>query len=92
MAPESGYVVAKELPQQHFGNKYKIGSAYMEKALAWQTIKSEDVKALQVYSLFLRGCCNVNGGPSIPAGTEHASKHEDHYVKVAFQAEGAMED
>lgn len=31
----------------------------MEKALAWQTIKSEDVKALQAYSLFLRGCCNV---------------------------------
>lgn len=31
-----------------------------------------------------------NSGPSIPAGTEHASKHEDHYVKVAFQAEGAI--
>lgn len=59
MAPERGYVVAKELLQQHFGNQYKIASAYMEKALAWQTIKSEDVKALQAYSLFLRGCCNV---------------------------------
>ena len=31
----------------------------MEKALAWQTIKSDEVKALQAYSLFLRGCCNV---------------------------------
>ena len=31
----------------------------MEKALAWQTIKAEDVKTLQAYSLFLRGCCSV---------------------------------
>ncbi len=58
MAPERGYEVAKELTQKHFGNQYKIASAYMEKALAWQTIKSEDVKALQAYSLFLRGCCS----------------------------------
>lgn len=54
-----GYAVAKHLIQKHFGNPYKIATACMEKALAWQTIKSEDVKALQAYSLFLRGCCNI---------------------------------
>lgn len=59
MAPEHGYAVAKEFLQKHFGNQYKIASAYMEKALAWQTIKAEDVKTLQGYSLFLRGCCSV---------------------------------
>lgn len=59
MAPEHGYAVAKNLLQEHFGNPYKIATAYMDKALAWQTIKSEDMKALQAYSLFLRGCCNV---------------------------------
>lgn len=59
MAPERGYAVAKELLQKHFGNQYKIASVYMEKALAWQTIKYEGVKTLQAYSLFLRGCCDV---------------------------------
>ena len=29
---------------------------YKEKAFAWSVIKSEDVKALQAFSLFLRGC------------------------------------
>lgn len=36
MVPERGYSVAKELLQKHFGNQYKIASAYMEKALTWQ--------------------------------------------------------
>lgn len=59
MAPERGYEVAKGLLQEHFGNQYKIAAAYMDKALSWQAIKSEDGKALQAYALFLRGCCNV---------------------------------
>ena len=40
MAPERGYAMAKGLLQEHFGNQYKIATAYIEKALAWQTIKS----------------------------------------------------
>lgn len=31
----------------------------MDKALSWPPIKGEDVKALQDYSLLLRGCCNA---------------------------------
>lgn len=31
----------------------------MEKAFTWSVIKPEDVKALQAFSLFLRGCCNA---------------------------------
>lgn len=54
-----GYVVAKGLLQNHFGNEYKIAAAYMERALAWPTIQAEDVKAFQAYALFLRGCCNA---------------------------------
>lgn len=30
----------------------------MERALSWPLIKTEDVRALQDYSLFLRGCSN----------------------------------
>lgn len=57
--PERGYTQAKALLQEHFGNEHRISAAYMEKALSWSSIKSEDVKALHDYSLFLRGCCNV---------------------------------
>lgn len=33
-------------------------SAYMEKALLQANIKTEDLRALQDYSLLLRSCCN----------------------------------
>ena len=53
-------IVAKGLLQEHFGNEFKIAAAYIGKALAWPTItKAEDIKALQAYALFLRGCANV---------------------------------
>lgn len=59
MAADLGYVKAKELLKQHFGNEYKVASAYKEKVFAWPPIRAEDVNALQAYSLFLRSCCNV---------------------------------
>lgn len=31
----------------------------MSKAFVWSVIKAEDVKALHVFSLFFRGCCNA---------------------------------
>lgn len=61
MVPDHGYKVAKGLLQEHFGNPYKVATAYMKKALAWQVVKAEDLRALQDYSLFLRGCCNIMG-------------------------------
>lgn len=57
--PNRGYVRAKVLLQEHFGNEQKVASAYMNKALSWPQIKTEDVDALQEYTLFLRGCSNV---------------------------------
>ena len=54
-----GYVKAKALLKEHYGNEQKVAAAYMERALSWPTIKTEDVKALQEYGLFLRGCCNA---------------------------------
>lgn len=59
MTPEYGYAKAKQLLQEHFGCKYKTASAYIERALSWPIIKTEDVGALQAYSLFLRGFCNM---------------------------------
>lgn len=59
MIPERGYNLAKELLREHFGNEYKIAASYIERALAWPNVRSEDVKSLQAFSLFLRSCCNV---------------------------------
>ncbi|XP_049896027.1 uncharacterized protein LOC126387557 [Epinephelus moara] len=59
MAPDRGFRKAKSLLQEHFGNEHKIATAYMERALSWSSIKADDTKALQAYTLFLRGCCNT---------------------------------
>lgn len=59
MTPSQGYLKAKALLKENFGNEVKIASSYMEKALSWKAIKSEDAKSLQEYGLFLRSCCNA---------------------------------
>lgn len=59
MDADREYTKAKALLEEHFGNEQKIASAYLDKALLWPAIKPEDVKSLQAYALFLRGCCNV---------------------------------
>lgn len=56
---EQGYHRAKSLLAKHFGNEHKIAAAYMEKILNWTPVKSEDIKGLQSFSLFLSGCANV---------------------------------
>lgn len=53
------FATAKALLHKYFGNDHVISSAYMNKIFSWPSIKSEDAKALQAYSLFLRGCCNA---------------------------------
>lgn len=49
---DRGYGKAKALLEKHFGNERNIASAYMEKALSWSVIKSEDVK-------FSSGLCSL---------------------------------
>lgn len=58
----------------------------MEKALAWQTIKAEDVTTLQTYSLFFRGCYNVI--EELQYMEERACKHESHCVEISIQNVG----
>ncbi|KAI2665729.1 CD180 antigen [Labeo rohita] len=59
MSPDQGYGRAKKLLKKHFGSKIKIAAAYMEKVMGWPMIKSEDIDALESFSIFLRNCCNV---------------------------------
>lgn len=48
MDPDHGYTVARTLLQEHFGNPYKAATAYINKALSWPTIRTEDPRALQL--------------------------------------------
>lgn len=57
MSAESGYREARRLLQYHYGDEF--ASAYIEKALKWPQIKSEDGKMLNAYALFLTGCHNT---------------------------------
>ncbi|XP_063046862.1 uncharacterized protein LOC134440668 [Engraulis encrasicolus] len=59
MAPDKGYQKALKLLKENFGNEYKICCAYLERALSWPHVKSEDAKSLQEYAMFIRSCCNA---------------------------------
>lgn len=59
MIPDIGFERAKALLKEHYGDEYKICSAYMKKTLAWPAVKAEDSNALQIFTLFLRSCHNA---------------------------------
>lgn len=59
MHPDRGYIEAKKCLSKHFGNEYTIASAYIERALKWPLIRSEDGEALTEFAVFLTGCCNT---------------------------------
>ncbi len=59
MDADRGFGEAKRLLEHHFGDKFKITNAYMEKALIWNNIPIDNGEALHSYALFLHGCCNV---------------------------------
>nr|XP_049612597.1 uncharacterized protein LOC125990036 isoform X1 [Syngnathus scovelli] len=59
MTPEKGYREARQLLHKQYGDNLKITMAYIEKALKWPQIKTDEVKSLNAYSLFLIGCRNT---------------------------------
>ena len=59
LPPDQGYKEAKKQLEWHFGNKIKITSAFMDKALKWPSIRAEDAAGLRAYALFLRSCHNT---------------------------------
>ena len=54
LPPEQGYKEAMKQLQWHFGNEIKITSAFMDKALGWPAIKTEDASGLPSYAIFLK--------------------------------------
>lgn len=59
MTPNKGYCEAKRLLHKHYGDELRIASAYIDKALKWPQVKSDDGKALSAYAMFLIGCRNT---------------------------------
>lgn len=51
MNATTGYPEAKHLLKDHFGDDFKITSAYIEKALNWNLIGTDDGRALHSYAL-----------------------------------------
>ncbi|XP_064635233.1 uncharacterized protein LOC135492610 [Lineus longissimus] len=59
LAPAVGYRKSMDLLKENFGSDYKIATSFVEKALSWPAVSSEDADALKKYSLFLQGCQNT---------------------------------
>lgn len=59
MNAAAGYAEAKRLLSYHYGDNFKIMSAYIEGALNWEPIRTEDGKALHGYAVYLRSCGNA---------------------------------
>jgi DNA-binding ferritin-like protein len=53
MSPETGYVEAKRLLKEKYGQNYSIATAYVNQIITASSIKSEDSAALQSFSLLL---------------------------------------
>ncbi|RXN15572.1 cytosolic carboxypeptidase 2 [Labeo rohita] len=56
MTPSKGYHKAKKLLRKHYGDELVIANAYIDKALKWPQVRTDDGKALNAYAMFLIGC------------------------------------
>lgn len=85
MNPVEGYLKAKQLLREHFGNEYQIADTYMNKALHWPSIRPEDGEALHSFSLFLSGCCNAMSDISYMEEMDNAANLRAIVVKLPYK-------
>lgn len=71
MEPEQGYVEARNLLAQEYGDSYKISTAYVNKVLGWSTIKYDDEVGLKRFSLFLKKIKNAMSAMSYMTVLNH---------------------
>lgn len=79
------YREAKAQLEWNFGNKVKITSAFMNKALGWSDIKSDDAYALRSYALFLRSCFNTLEEAGFIEELENSSNMKTFASKLPFR-------
>jgi hypothetical protein len=73
LPPGEAYTVAKALLKKKYGNKYRISQAIMKKVQDWPDIKSNNVKSLENFSLFLHECTNTMSVLQMPNELDHVS-------------------
>ena len=54
--PEVGYTNAMSLLREHYGDEYRIASAYLKQLQEWPKIKANDAKAFRSFNHFLIKC------------------------------------
>ena len=59
MEPERGYIEARRLLKERYGQGYKIATALVERLINGPPIKNEDCNALQKLSIALTNCKNI---------------------------------
>ena len=57
--PAKSYEAAKNILNKHYGNEFKISSAYLKKIEDFPAIKNEDGEALEDFALLLLSCKNL---------------------------------
>lgn len=84
--PDQGYLKAKTFLKEWFDNEQEVSSAYLDKALLWPPIKTEDVKASSSEDVVMpwRICSTFMIQACLP--TCWAS------LETPVQTEGQMED
>ncbi|KAK3735155.1 hypothetical protein QZH41_020254, partial [Actinostola sp. cb2023] len=59
MREETGYTEARKLLAERYGQPYKIATAYVDRVINGQPIRTEDGPALQKFSILLTSCNNT---------------------------------
>ena len=59
MKPEEGYIEARRLLKEKYGQNYRIATAFVNRTTEAAPIKSEDGVALQTFSVLLVSCRNT---------------------------------
>ncbi len=62
MTATVGYAEARHLVHQHFGDPYKVSSAYVNRLLGWPPLRPDDNVGLRRLSYFLIKCPNAMSG------------------------------
>jgi len=84
LAPHLGYAQARILLQKKYGDKYRIATAYIEKALSWPEIRINDAQALHRFSVFLTSCSNAMQGNRYLDKFEHLDNIKKLIMKLHY--------
>ena len=85
MQPDKGYAEAKRLLKKHFGDDYRIATAYIDKVLSWPSIKVEDPEALNGFSVFLSGCLNAMDTMEYMEEMDHTTNMKAILAKLPYR-------